>query len=138
MTKKEKIIIGGIERIKLVDVSRNKVNARIDTGAKSSTVHCDRFWVEKRHGKEVLFASVLNKNHLMSFHHFKIKRIKSSNGISEKRYIVILKFELGKHEYETDFTLSSRKKMKHPVLLGRKFLRGYFIVDVARKNVLSV
>jgi hypothetical protein len=137
MSLKEKLIIGGREKIKLTRVSRNRVYARIDTGAKSSSVHCTKFWLEKKHGKEILYAAILNKNHLMEFHQFKIKKIKSSNGISEKRYIVTLQFEIGNHQFSTEFTLSNRKKMQNPVLLGRKFLRGHFLVDVARKNVLS-
>jgi hypothetical protein len=37
----------------------------------------------------------------------------------------------------TQFTLFDRSDMKHQVLIGRKFLRGRFVVDVAGKFVLG-
>ena len=32
-------------------------------------------------------------------------------------------------------TLSERKDMKYPILLGRKFLNKKFIIDTAKKNL---
>jgi hypothetical protein len=132
-----KLIIGGREKIILAEVSKNKVYARIDSGAKSSSVHCEKYWVENKRGKKVLYAAILSKSNLYTFTEFKTKNIKSSNGISEKRHVVKLKISIGNHQFESEFTLSNRKKMKNPVLLGRKFLRGNFLVDVSRNFILS-
>jgi hypothetical protein len=41
------------------------------------------------------------------------------------------------HTVRTQFTLFDRSDMKYQVLLGRKFLRGRFVVDVARKRILD-
>jgi len=132
-----KLIIGGREKIILTEISKNKVYARIDTGAKSSSVHSEKHWVENKRGKKVLYAAILTKSNLHTFTDFRTKTIKSSNGISEKRYLVKLKIAIGEHVFESEFTLSDRKKMKNPVLLGRKFLRGVFLVDVTRNFILS-
>lgn len=132
-----KLIIGGREKIRLPEVSRNKILARIDTGAKSSSVHCEKYWIESVKGKKVLYAAVLNRHHLLKFTQFRIKKVKSSNGLAEKRFVVKLNLEIGEHLFEADFTLSNRRKMKHPVLLGRRFLRGHFLVDVSRNFMLS-
>lgn len=137
MTVSFKHPIGGRERIGLPQVTRNKILARIDTGARSSSVHCEKYWIEVRRGKKILKAAILSRNNLFEFTDFKIKKVKSSNGISEKRYVVRLVITIGDHELESDFTLSNRKKMKNPVLLGRKFLRGAFVVDVSRNFILS-
>ena len=133
----EKLIIGGKEKIILNKISKNKIYARIDTGAKTSSVHCEKFWVENKRGKKVLFAAILTKTNICTFTEFKTKKIKSSNGISEKRLIVNLSFTIGEHSFESEFTLSDRNKMKNPVLLGRKFIRGHFLVDVTRNFILS-
>jgi hypothetical protein len=132
-----KLIIGGRERVKLDQVSKTKILARIDTGAKSSSVHCERYWVENKRGKGILHAAILSKNNICTFSEFKIKTVKSSNGISEPRYLVKLEVSIGEYVHEAEFTLSNRKKMKNPVLLGRKFLRGRFLVDVNRNFILS-
>lgn len=132
-----KLIIGGREKILLPQISKTKVYARIDTGAKSSSVHCEKYWVENKKGKKVLYAAVLHRSNIYFFTDFKTKNIKSSNGMSEKRYVVQLNISIGEHSLVSDFTLSNRKKMKNPVLLGRKFLRGHFLVDVTRNFILS-
>jgi len=137
MATLNKLIIGGREKIRLPEVSRNKIAARIDTGAKSSSVHCDKYWIEAHKGKKVLYASILNRHHLLKFTQFRIKKVKSSNGLAEKRFVVKLTLEVGGHSFEADFTLSNRKKMKNPVLLGRRFLRNCFLVDVSRNFILS-
>jgi hypothetical protein len=38
---------------------------------------------------------------------------------------------------QTQFSLYDRSDMKNQVLLGRKFLKGRFLVDVSRRNVLG-
>ncbi|HYG49424.1 MAG TPA: RimK/LysX family protein, partial [Flavobacteriales bacterium] len=92
---------------------------------------------ENKRGKRVLHAAILTRNNICTFSDFKIKNVKSSNGISEPRYMVKLDVSIGPYVQEAEFTLSNRKKMKNPVLLGRKFLRGHFLVDVTRNFILS-
>jgi hypothetical protein len=38
-------------------------------------------------------------------------------------------------ERKVEFSLTDRKDMKHPVLIGRKFLYRRYLVDVRLKNV---
>jgi hypothetical protein len=63
--------------------------------------------------------------------------VKSSNGIEQTRYAIKLKVKVGDQEVLTEFTLTNRDKMNYPVLLGRKFLRHRFVVDVSRNFILS-
>ena len=48
----------------------------------------------------------------------------------EERYKVQLKLRWKDVEKKVLVTLRDREKMKYPVLLGRNFLRGDFLVDV--------
>jgi len=66
-----------------------------------------------------------------------MKEVKSSNGISQKRYAIKLRVRIGDFETLTEFTLTNRDKMSYPVLLGRKVLRKAFIVDVSRNFIQS-
>lgn len=37
--------------------------------------------------------------------------------------------------YKTIISLTSRADMKYPMLIGRKFLKNRFLVDVSKKNL---
>lgn len=64
--------------------------------------------------------------------------IASSNGLREARYAVSLPVQIeGKH-YEVRFTLADRSTMTYPVLLGRSFLEGQFLVDVSREIPIEI
>jgi hypothetical protein len=129
-----KVCIGEKEKVTFPGVTRRKVTARIDTGAKLSAVHCERVWIEKFAGKPVLCCHLLRKTtHVTRFEKFTTRRIKSSNGMVQIRYTVHMDVQLGSKVFNTEFTLTNRDGMKFSVLLGRRFLRNYFIVDVSNK-----
>jgi len=134
----QKLIIGAKELVDFPGLKKKNVLARIDTGARTSSLHCDKVWVERVKNKTVLCATLLKKTkHITHFKKFAKKKVKSSNGISSIRYVVKLEMDLGKKIYLTSFTLNNRDKMNCPVLLGRKFLRARFIVDVSRNYYLG-
>lgn len=132
------IVVGGKEKVHFEEINKHNVLARIDTGAKTSSIHCDKVWVERDGNKKVLCAFLLRKtSHVTRFKKFKTRIVKSSNGISQTRYAIKLRIRIGEHEMLTEFTLSNRDKMSYPVLLGRKLLRKGFVVDVSRNFILS-
>ncbi|HET8837809.1 MAG TPA: RimK/LysX family protein, partial [Flavobacteriaceae bacterium] len=55
--------------------------------------------------------------------------VKSSNGITQKRYEIRSTIQIFGKIYKISLTLSDRKEMRYPVLIGRKFLSNKFIVD---------
>ena len=71
------------------------------------------------------------------FREFKLVEVKSSNGQVSERYLIRTAVVLNGRRVRTQFTLFDRSDMKFQVLLGRKFLRGRFVVDVDRVNVLG-
>src|SRR5690606_39832451 len=74
-------------------------------------------------------SSDLN-NSLISTEHFSQKKVKNSFGQVETRYKVTTKVSIFGKEFDGEFTLSERSKMKNPILLGRKILKGKFLIDV--------
>lgn len=134
----DKVLIGGKEKVDFPDLGKFHVLARVDTGAKTSSIHCDKVWLEKINGKVVLCAFLLKKtSHVTRFSKFTRKLVRSSNGEEEERFAVRLNMKLGEQVYRTEFTLSNRDKMNYPVLLGRKFLRKGFLVDVSSDHLIS-
>lgn len=135
--------IGRKEKIDLKEWGISGVTAKIDTGAYTSSIHCE-YAREIQDGlKKVLHFIVLSpghkhyKNQIISTENFTQKKVKNSFGHTETRYKVVTKIGLWGMEYETEFTLSERSKMKNPILLGRKALKGKFLIDVDKVNLSS-
>jgi hypothetical protein len=67
----------------------------------------------------------------LRFRNFNRRTIKNSFGEKESRYCVTLQMNLEGHAVRSSVSLTDRSGMKYPVLIGRKTLRGRFLVDVA-------
>lgn len=134
----EKMMIGSKERIYLPEVRRAAFVARVDTGAKSSALHCFSVHVEKMHRKEVLCVKFSkNSRTVVRFHKFSKRRVKSSNGQVQQRFAVMLQVVFGLQSYRTSFTLTNRSDMNYAALLGRRFLRNRFVVDVSKSYTVK-
>lgn len=141
--KKEKKIIGRKERIHFVNHGLKNMIAKVDTGAYSSSLHCDITEIFERNGIEyVKFIPLVYKNRVKNSKEIeaavsKKKTVKSSSGHAEERYFIKLEVQLNGHSVVTEFSLTDRSNMRHTILLGRKFLKGNYIVDVSRKFMFS-
>ncbi|HRF79225.1 MAG TPA: RimK/LysX family protein [Flavobacteriales bacterium] len=133
------ITIGRLEHIALPGLGVPRVEAKIDTGAYRSALHYQKLKTRKRNGIRELVVTFqmggVRKTKV--FRAFKRVSVKSSNGESSRRYLISTQVKLNGHIVRTQATLFDRSDMKFQVLLGRKFLRGRFLVDVSRKNVLG-
>ena len=129
MSKKLKKI-GRSEKIYFPKLNEGIITGKIDTGAFSAALHCDSIKVIDS-GLQVKI-----KNSTYIFHKWSEVDVKSSNGKSQKRYGVKLKIILGNKKYHIFVSLTSRKNMKYPLLIGRRFLQSNgFLVDVNKKNI---
>ena len=136
---KAKVTIGRLEYIALPKLGVARVHAKLDTGAFRSALHYQKLDLRIVDGKQELVVtfSMGRKRTKVVFHEFRLVIIKSSTGQRTERYLITTTVKLNTHEVRTQFTLFDRSDMKFQVLLGRKFLHGRFVVDVARKNVLD-
>ncbi|MEN5388022.1 RimK/LysX family protein [Aliarcobacter skirrowii] len=133
-------IIGRVEPISILDLELFDLDAKIDTGAYSNSLHCDDIFVDD---SNFVHFRLLDKIH-HSYHNkrvkmplFKIKSVKSSNGVVQTRASIKVKVEFAGKIYQTVVSLTSRADMKYPMLIGRKFLQNRFLVDVSKKNILK-
>lgn len=131
-----KLIIGRKEKISLVEWGLSDIPAKVDTGAYTSAIHCEYAQIVNIGGKQVLEFILLAPSHkhykdqVIRTEHFSQKRVKNSFGQVETRHKVTTKICIFGQEFEGEFTLSERSKMKNPILLGRKILKGRFLIDV--------
>lgn len=139
--KKQLKIIGHTDYLDLVDHGIDQLPFKVDTGADTSAIHCERVRLIMVDGKEYLSFKLLDPKHPLytgreiRTTEYKEKKIKSSFGDYEFRYQVKLRIRLFEKIYVVSFNLSNRKSMKFPVLLGKRFLKGKFLVDVSQSNL---
>jgi hypothetical protein len=136
---KEKVLIGRIEWVHLPEMKiRHK--ARIDTGAKTTSMHAVNIEeVEQRGDLFVKFQTVDAEGKTLEVVRKVISTQKVSNtaGFVSKRYVIKEKIKIGNIEREVNINLNDRSKMDYKFLVGRNLLLGRFIVDVARSHVLG-
>ncbi len=134
--EKEKKIIGRIDKVDFPLLSIADIDAKIDTGAYTSSIHC----IDIEEVGEVLQCSFLDATHpeydgkRFTFKNYDITAVKSSNGKVEVRYAIRTKIVVFNKTYPITLTLSPRDDMRFPVLIGRKFLNGKFLIDPQLEN----
>jgi hypothetical protein len=137
MKNKTKILIGRTDIVDFPKLELFGIDTKIDTGAYTSSFHCHHIEIENN----ILKCQFLDPKHtdfqdkFFTFKDFKRKKVKSSNGMVENRFLIATEIFLFNEVFPIELTLSERGSMKYPVLLGRKFLSKRFIVDTAKKNI---
>jgi hypothetical protein len=136
-----KKIIGRRERITLPDWKLKMIPAKVDTGAYTSSIHCTFLEEKEVDGDMILFYRVLDasdrkyKDLIHQTNDYSQKKVKNSFGQVEVRYKVKTKVIMFDEEFEAEFTLTDRSKMRNAILLGRKMIQGKFLVDVSEVNL---
>mgnify|MGYP000675205445 FL=1 len=130
-------VIGYIESVDLPEVELFGLDAKIDTGADSCSLHCDDMKVEGDMVSFLLHDEVHEAYHgkKLTLPIHKIKRVKSSNGKSEERVFIKSKIKLGCKTYQAEISLTNRENMKYPMLIGRRFLSHHYLIDVSHKYI---
>ena len=133
-------IIGTTEYIFLPENNQEVIPAKVDTGADSSAIWASEIEQEEGVLSYSFFApgSTYYTGLVHKTSRFKVTSIRNSFGHEEIRYKVYLKVSIGKHTIRRWFSLADRSRNNFPILLGKNFLRGRFVVDVARNYLQSL
>lgn len=137
--KNTKLIIGRLEKIDFPEFSIFGLDAKIDTGAYTSSLHCHHIEPIEHNGEKWVQFNILDPDHpeyeenpfTCPVH--KVRKVKSSNGQIQERYTIKRKSKFFGKIRTIELTLTDRSEMKFPVLIGRKFLTNKFLVDVSKK-----
>ena len=126
--------IGTTDKIDLPEFNINDVQVKIDTGADTSAIHCTRI-VETIDDGNTYISFWLLDDIPHRVKDFTITTVKSSFGTKEKRYKIKTHIHLFGKRYKFSATLSDRSDMKYPILMGKRFLKNKFLVDVSKENL---
>jgi hypothetical protein len=136
----DKVLLGGIEDILLVN-EEVTIEARVDTGAETSSLGVYRLMKFERDGKDWVKFKLRKSKKAPSYEYpvYDDVRIKLADQASViERYEIRIDVKIGGKEYRRQiFNLADRSHLEYQVLLGRNFLRDIAIVDVALKHQLK-
>ncbi len=138
MAVKEKGTIGWREWVALPELGIKKIKAKVDTGARSSSLHAFDMKIYKKSGRDyVKFKIHPNQRNseqtkTCDVKIFEYRKVKSSNGQSELRPVILTELQLLGQSWPIEVTLTNRDEMGFRMLLGRESFRGKFLVDAGR------
>jgi len=133
-------LLGRIEKIYL-DPPGMEFNARIDTGAQTSSLNAIDIVEFERDGKPHVRFNMINpktgeKTEIIRRlrRYARVKEL--NNRESQNRPVVRMRVVIADIDEQINFTLVDRSKLKHQVLIGRNLLRDLAIVDVSKKYTI--
>ncbi|WMS89142.1 ATP-dependent zinc protease family protein [Pleionea litopenaei] len=135
--------VGVIERCHLPELEITDLHVRVDTGAKTSSLHVDNIQ-EFDKGKDLWVSFDIHPD----YHHVDvivrrqakvkaIRTIKSSNATKENRYVIDTDIVMGTERWTIELTLTDRSGMTYLMLLGREAMIGRLVVDPELEYVLK-
>ena len=126
-----KEVVGWVEKVKIYPGDL-LVKAKIDSGAKTSSLNCKCFNFFQRDGKQWVKFTVVNyQGEVTQLEQpvVRIANIKRHFGEKQERPVVKLGLCLANTYKETEFTLIDRSGLNYQVLVGRQFLEEDFLID---------
>jgi hypothetical protein len=120
--------------------------ARVDTGAPTCSIHAEKWEIENRAkrplenvGKPIRVLIKNEKGDQAWIDTVVAGRVRVRSSVQNEddyhgRYKVVLPLEWNGVKKEVLVTINDRTDMDYPLLVGRNFLRGDFLVDVERDN----
>ena len=133
-----KTIIGRLESIALPDLGIGWLKVRVDTGAKTSSLHVDNIKKIMVDGIQIITFDIHpdlhNVDSIVPCHApiSDIRNVKSSNGTLEERYVIETPIVLGDESWMIEITLTDRSDMSYLMLFGREAIGSKFLVDPAK------
>ena len=138
-TAMPRLVIGRREWIALPDLGVSPLNAKTDSGARSSSIHAENV-VLSADEKSVRFTTTNHYSEQFSCEApvARIARVRSSTGIARKRIFIQTAAVLpGDFRWSILLSLADRSEMSCPMLLGRRALSGYFLIDPQGAHLLG-
>ncbi len=131
-------LTGWREWVALPDLRIDWIKAKIDTGARTSSLHAYDLQEFEREGEQWVRFTVRPWQDsqadavVAELPVHDRRAVRSSSGHAQERIVVQLMVRLVDREVLAEVTLSNRDEMGFRMLIGREALRRGFVVDPAR------
>jgi len=134
-----KLVIGRREWIALPELGVSPLNAKTDSGARSSSIHAEEVQLSEDE-RSVRFTTINHYSERISCEApvARIARVRSSTGKAKKRIFIQTTATVpGGFSWSILVSLANRSDMLCPMLLGRRALSGYFLIDPQGAHLLG-
>ena len=134
----DRLVIGWREWVALPDLGVRSVKAKVDTGARTSSLHAFDLEEFRKNSQDwVRFtihpeqrSSKREKSVQARVHEW--RDVRSSSGEAELRPVILTTIHIMGESWEVELTLTRRDAMGFRMLLGRQAVRGHIVVDPGR------
>lgn len=134
----EQSVVGWREWVRLPLVGVDWIKAKVDTGAKTSSLHAFDLRTVDRDGHDWVrfgihpWQATAEDEVVVELPVHDARTVRSSSGHAEERYVVLLPLVLGGRTVPAEVTLTGRDEMGFRMLVGREALVQGFLVDPAQ------
>lgn len=138
---KNKKTLGRTDILDFPTLGFENVQVKLDTGAYTSAIRCNYIKEFEEKGTKYIEFHLLDNHYPKYYKRLFITKdygkviVKNSFGIAQERYTIKTSVIVFNKKYKITFTLSERKDLRSPVLIGRKFIAKKFVIDVVQKDV---
>ncbi len=128
------VTLGWRERLALPQLGISLLKAKLDTGARSSSLHVDTLEAFERDGATWLRFSIHNgRRHPLNVRceapALDRRAVTDTGGRRTERWFIRSEVQLAGQSFSVDINLTDRRHMLFPMLLGRTALSGRFRLD---------
>lgn len=126
--------VGWIENV-VITPGDLEIRAKLDTGARTSSLHAPHFQLFQKGGEDWVRFSVTNREGTTKAFErriVRVARIKRIKGKSQERPVVMLGICIGDIFRETQVNLVDRDGFNYQMLIGRRFMARHVSVNPAR------
>lgn len=135
-TADHKTVLGWLEHIRVMP-DRTLLRAKLDSGARTSTIHAEDIEYSEYTGQTFVKFSILkdHDNPASERYYYELPLQKHINiklrytPERDERPVVVLGICLAGTVYQVPFSLTERSDFNYPVLLGREFIQDHFLID---------
>lgn len=135
-SKQPKMVIGWREWVQLPNLGSFLVKAKVDTGARSSSIHAVNLkYFESKKGKSMVRFQIhpMQRSAKTTIDAeaeiFEFRKVRSSNGHVTRRPVIVTDLQFGGQTWPIEITLANRDEMGFRMLLGRETMRHHCLID---------
>tara|TARA_B100001989_G_C24546459_1_gene471140 strand:+ start:1183 stop:2553 length:1371 start_codon:yes stop_codon:yes gene_type:complete len=131
----KKVVIGKEEWCSLPELGLPTIKARIDSGAKTSSLHAFNINTFEKDGKKYAHFDIHpvqgNRKIIQSCRGLIVDKrsVKSSSGDKEQRLVIRTPIVMGDESWNIEITLTNRDSMGYRMLIGREAMAGRTLID---------